>query len=75
MINIKWHEFAVKKRHSHMSPPIGFLARDISVWIALKRYAINIFVGDHIIIPLEAMLPSPFEFFSCLRRLDSLGNF
>ena len=25
MINIKWHEFAVKKRHSHTSPPIGFL--------------------------------------------------
>ena len=27
MINIKWHEFAVKKRHSHVSPPIDTLGR------------------------------------------------
>ena len=44
--------------------------RGLWLWMAQKRYAINIFVGDHIIIPLEAILPSPFEFFSCWRVLS-----
>ena len=29
MINIKWHELAVKKRHSHMSPLIVVTSRPL----------------------------------------------
>ena len=71
------HEGGKAGPHRGHAGPLAFQrsARVDAMWIAQKRYAINIFVGDHIIIPLEAILPSPFEFFSCLRRLDSLGNF